>query len=729
MKKFETKSKIGILNIALLCLLAICVLAVGSIVYSGSWLNDDAETSSSGSAGRIILGVNESSSHQNIISQSVLDGSISLVSDVSLEVTAESQSAYGRIYAEFLGTDSTAYTLNHDLTTYENSVYYWERIGQYYYLMDKADSQPLVMTVGTTYTFLEKSANTFSVNPSTNDDFNLNAKVIQSANNAVNSAASLATLLGDDIAGIKNIDLNVSGNGSVTPIPSYTKNENFSFTIQVTEDYAINKVSINNENQTITNESNQTFNIETLNNVSIDIEIIEVVKIKLIYPENTISENEVEVIYNSEKTKFKIIYKAADKNYNSITNSSLAGGEFYFFTAAELGSGANQYNMHSSIEGNSEYVNLGRNLTVLNTNARYDASNFSIDEEVDIVNDKLNEQYWFDMPPVSMEISAVFAVPNIKLADVTEREVEYMGGEYAYQCTEAFLKTEAILSNGIVGSIYGRTNNFFNVDRNQDVTSVLLSTSIKRLERRAFAFVEEIEYFNLPPSIDMIGEMAFNQCIKLKNINIPENTEIIEKNAFWLCYVLEEIDLKNVKTIGISAFSNCYLINEVVIPESVTEIGEYAFSQTAVVNVLIPETVTTFNVNAFHSCVSLKKIEIKAIIENFETYSLEGCLELEEIILSEGVTNITLDLIYEYAEHGLPKLKKINVPSSVTSIMTMGWDEFGAPPVLEYIDFAHSNWQFTSMDNPDPSDIYFTDPNMNAWEIKSRPNASYYKAY
>ena len=83
---------------------------------------------------------------------------------------------------------------------------------------------------------------------------------------------------------------------------------------------------------------------------------------------------------------------------------------------------------------------------------------------------------------------------------------------------------------------------------------------------------------NIPNSVTMIGEYAFNWCKSLTSINIPNSVTTIGEGAFRCCDSLTSINIPNsVTTIGKGAFVGCDSLTSINIPNSVTTIGDGAF--------------------------------------------------------------------------------------------------------------------------------------------------------
>lgn len=185
----------------------------------------------------------------------------------------------------------------------------------------------------------------------------------------------------------------------------------------------------------------------------------------------------------------------------------------------------------------------------------------------------------------------------------------------------------------------------------------------------------------IPSSISVIKDFAFNSCKKLSKINFNSEKCVIGNSVFAGCgEYIAEFD-KDIKKIPENIFYGSVGLKNVIIHEGVTEIGRAAFQQTGITEVTIPTTVvnmsdaftecnnlTTVYYNAskstgrFYKCNSLSKVVFGDFVEIIPENFCLDCKALQEIQLSESVSEIG-----EMAFAGT-NLTSVTIPKNVTKI-------------------------------------------------------------
>ena len=177
-------------------------------------------------------------------------------------------------------------------------------------------------------------------------------------------------------------------------------------------------------------------------------------------------------------------------------------------------------------------------------------------------------------------------------------------------------------------------------------------------------------------SVTEIGKRAFHYLENLSFVEIPDSVNTIELEAFWYCTNLTQIALPDsINQIGDSAFA-CSGLASVTIPKNVSELW-HAFAGCASLEKVVFEGNITklsavpeddvysswYSDGAFYNCVSLKEVEFKGTLENIGQTTFYNCSSLETINLPEGLKQIC-----KAAFKGCSALKSIEIPTSATYV-------------------------------------------------------------
>ena len=199
----------------------------------------------------------------------------------------------------------------------------------------------------------------------------------------------------------------------------------------------------------------------------------------------------------------------------------------------------------------------------------------------------------------------------------------------------------------------------------KDTTEYNIPKTVNKIGENAFSGCTSLTNIVIPDSVTSIGSSAFYNCTSLMNVTIPDNVTSIESATFSNCTSLTSIVIPDsVTSIGSSAFRGCTSLTNIVIPDSVTSIGSSAFYNcTSLMNVTIPDNVTSIESATFSNCTSLTSIVIPDSVTSIGSSAFSGCTSLTSIVIPDSVTSIG-----SYAFSGCTSLTNIVIPDSVTSI-------------------------------------------------------------
>lgn len=160
-------------------------------------------------------------------------------------------------------------------------------------------------------------------------------------------------------------------------------------------------------------------------------------------------------------------------------------------------------------------------------------------------------------------------------------------------------------------------------------------------------------------SVDGINNKDF-----ITKIILPDTVTVIEDDAFSDNMNLEEVVLgKNVVKIGKRSFGLDTKLTSITLPDTVTEIGPKAFYVSGIIEINIPSGVSIIEDSTFAGS-TLESITIPGTVKTISANAFEDS-ELKEVVIEEGV-----ETIEDSAFSGCKNLTSIEIPASVTSILT-----------------------------------------------------------
>ncbi len=255
-----------------------------------------------------------------------------------------------------------------------------------------------------------------------------------------------------------------------------------------------------------------------------------------------------------------------------------------------------------------ESIVIPDSVTTISAGAFYGCTSLSditIPEDIEEVSDFAFEGTpWFDNLPDGI---IYFGKMAYKYKGVCPETVEIKSGT-------------TILGNSVFEGCYG-------------LKTVVLPSSIERIEDFAFAECTSLENINIPEGVTYIGDWSFYLCENLKTIVIPDSVTVIGEYLFRGCTSLSDVKLSdNLKVISGGTFSGCESLESVIIPEGVIDIWPSAFQSCySLDNVVIPDTCTFIGDAAFDSCKKLTTVSIPKSVIRIDNYAFNQCYALDKV--------------------------------------------------------------------------------------------------
>jgi hypothetical protein len=201
--------------------------------------------------------------------------------------------------------------------------------------------------------------------------------------------------------------------------------------------------------------------------------------------------------------------------------------------------------------------------------------------------------------------------------------------------------------------------------------------------------------YNIPNSVTIIGQEAFNRCSNLTSVTIPESVTILRGGAFNRCSNLTSVTIPNsVTSIGDIAFQECTGLISVTIGNSVIRIGYSAFFEcNGLTEITIPNSVTSIEKEAFKSCSNLTSVTIGNSVISIGGRAFEDCGSLTSVTnLNTTPQSINTYVFYNVELNNAT----LYVPASAIEDYEAAetWKDFGnivSAPSLFYVSITTSN--------------------------------------
>ena len=141
-----------------------------------------------------------------------------------------------------------------------------------------------------------------------------------------------------------------------------------------------------------------------------------------------------------------------------------------------------------------------------------------------------------------------------------------MGGYGYYQWDNA---KKVIINEGVTAI---GENEFFAC---YDLESVSIPSSVKTINKLAFALDEKLTDVTISEGVTFIGNGAFYECKSLTSISLPKSVKTIELGAFSRSGLKSLIIPECVKSL--ECVSDCENLTDVLVPAGVTDFSKYVF--------------------------------------------------------------------------------------------------------------------------------------------------------
>ena len=310
-----------------------------------------------------------------------------------------------------------------------------------------------------------------------------------------------------------------------------------------------------------------------------------------------------------------------------------------------------------------------------------------------------------------------------------------MGGYGYYQWDNA---KKVIINEGVTAI---GENEFFAC---YDLESVSIPSSVKTINKLAFALDEKLTDVTISEGVTFIGNGAFYECKSLTSISLPKSVKTIELGAFSRSGLKSLIIPECVKSL--ECVGGCENLTDVLVPAGVTDFSNYVFCNnrngliiytpngsyaqsraedlgievlepedypqdfswtldedgtltvsgkgnmqfgengkapwgTDIKKVIVKDGITAIRSNAFTNCRNLTEVTIPNSVKAIGSGAFSGCSALTSVNLPNG-----LNAIKSSAFQGCSRLREVTVPGSVKTIEYCAFDGCKGLKTLTFSD-------------------------------------------
>ena len=232
--------------------------------------------------------------------------------------------------------------------------------------------------------------------------------------------------------------------------------------------------------------------------------------------------------------------------------------------------------------------------------------------------------------------------------------VTSIGGSAFYGCSGlTTLNFNAINCQDFDGYTFGTS-----------LTTVNIGDSVQQIPAYFVRGCSGLASVTIPNSVTSIGNDAFSGCSGLTSVTIPNSVTSIGKSAFYDCSGLTTLNFNAINCQDFDGYTFGTSLTTVNIGDSVQQIPAYFVNGCTELNsIIIPNNVTTIGRNAFNSCTGLTSVDLSEGLTSIGSYAFQNCSGLTSVTIPNSVTYIG-----EGAFRDCSGLTSVTIPNSVTSI-------------------------------------------------------------
>ena len=210
----------------------------------------------------------------------------------------------------------------------------------------------------------------------------------------------------------------------------------------------------------------------------------------------------------------------------------------------------------------------------------------------------------------------------------------------------------------------GEITKYIGHESELEIPAEIDGIEIVAIAEDAFSGDDELTSVILPDTIKKIGDNAFASTGSLREINLPDGLEEIGKSAFEASGVESIVVPASVKMIGEEAFRGMSRLESAVIRTELKELPAGLFdNDSSLTEVALPDSIERIRENAFKKCAQLRTINFPEELRVIDSYAFQDCDTLETVTLPDQVTDVK-----QFAFYHCSGLVTLNIPASVTNL-------------------------------------------------------------
>lgn len=179
-----------------------------------------------------------------------------------------------------------------------------------------------------------------------------------------------------------------------------------------------------------------------------------------------------------------------------------------------------------------------------------------------------------------------------------------------------------------------------------------MPNSIEVVGDRAFDSCEKLTEIIFPDSIHTIGEAVLNECDNLVSVRLSNNLRRLEKYSLYGCINLRKVELGNgLQYIGKEVFHSCDELTEIELPASIEMMAEEAFSFSGLEVITLPDGMREVDMRAFADCFCLECITLGKGVERIIPSELEYSDHMVRLLIPQ-------ECVEDYCQKGLDSMRE-----------------------------------------------------------------------